>query len=253
MATLGPLLIDIKDVPVHYSAQRVLSCLSLFIEGRTSIRRISEIPAASVGYELLPGTKIFRTTWRTREEPPALRRTFALEIDSVALPLCRFGQDCCSHCFSLKHRTSGHQRAVRLGHTNDLPGHVVQMKTQMKPLHFKKHTSHGGDIACRILNGRFNAESIVRTLNVSANHRGQLARRGIYSLEPLTCLELKNKLQPTPLNSSMFRDLSRSSSLVSSLKQFPRATSSKHLEPSLQNSTPGLHAAQTLSPHALGP
>lgn len=234
---LGPLIVDVKDVPQEMSRQRVLSCLALFIEdGSSPIRRITEIPAASVGYELLPGTKIFRTTWRTRREPPALSKVFALDVDSVVLPLCRFGQDCCSHCFSLKHRTSGHARAVRFGHANDQIGHVVEMKTQLKPQHFKRHTAHGGEIACRILNGRFNSESIVRTLNIPARHRAQLASRGIYSLEPLTCLELENGLQPTPLNSRIFEDLSRSSSLVGSLKHFPRATSSKHLEPSLQNS-----------------
>lgn len=257
---LGPFTLDIKEVPESMSKERVLSCLALFEESggvevqrsmalahehrskRTAfIKRIKDIPAASCGYETFPRTKIFRTTWSSREEPPALARTSSLTIDGHMLPLCRYGQDVCSICCGKGHLTSGHERhelsLQKHNITEENNGTNVDMSTTLRPPFFKSRTRVGGDVATRLLNGRFNSRNIVSSLRVPAKHRGQMATRGIYALEPLTAVELGNGLKPTPLDSNLFVDLSTRTSLVSTIQQDPRwvKKDTQHLLPNLEN------------------
>jgi len=74
------------------------------------IRRVHEIHAH--GYENPPGTKVLRTVWSSRTEPPALSKVSSVNLDGAVLTLCRFGRDTCDNCFSTQHRTSGCARAT---------------------------------------------------------------------------------------------------------------------------------------------
>ena len=111
------------------------------------------------------------------------------------------------------------------------------METRLRPLHFRSHTKVGGAVATRYCNGRNNAIEIVKMLHVSGKHRGEMASKGMYPLEPLTAAELGNGLSPIEKGSSMFVDLSSRTSLTSTILQNPRFArkNSKHLQPNLSN------------------
>jgi len=111
------LLACLQNFETTGGVQTVISAESLKIRGKvppkeevTFCKRIHEIWGH--GYEIEPGSKVLRTLWNQKDEPQALSSLECLVLDGHRLPLVRFCEDVCSHCFSTTHRTSGHARAT---------------------------------------------------------------------------------------------------------------------------------------------
>lgn len=169
---LGPFYMDIKNVPKSFDKARVLKCLQVFEEcegvqvvasealelmlelGRETtkakafIKRIHVIH--SHGYECLPNTKVFRVVWSSRAEPQALSVVSVIELDGVSMPLCRFGRDVCSNCFSPNHRTSGCGRTNQNENSNQIRRRNQKSNIQKPPSssssrRIKSNQNHEGE------------------------------------------------------------------------------------------------------------